>query len=180
MYKPSSLRKHLGATVPDLKRDPDKLVILVRAGKTIAAGEASLSFEYQYTVQIIVLDYEGHADAIVLPILVWMRTHQPDYFDNPKQRESAFRFEAEYNNAKTIDLSIELDLTESVGVVRTDSDNPTAHGRYNIAHIGEPVRTGTLEEPEAWEFWSVDGLLASWSYVPGEFDDAPRMTDALA
>jgi len=180
MYKPGSLRKHLGATVPNLKRDPDKLTIMVRAGKTVAAGEASVSFEYHYTVQIIVLDYEGHADAIMLPILVWMRTHQPDYFDSIKQRENAFRFEAEYNNAKTIDLSIELDLTEAVRVQPTDTQDPTEHGRYDIAHQGEPIRTGTLEGQEHWEFWSGDQLLAAWDYSSREFDDAPRMTDSLA
>lgn len=150
MYKPASLRSHLEATVPTLKRDPDKLSILVRAGKVVAAGEASLSFQYAYTLQIIVLDYEGRADAIMVPILVWLRIHQPDYFDNVSRRERAFRFEAEYNNAKTIDLSLELDLSESVSVQPEDPENNPAPGRYTITHLGEPVREGLMEGPETW------------------------------
>lgn len=177
MYKAQSLRRHLAATVPDLQRDPDKLSILVRDGRVAAAGEASLSFEYRSTVQIIVLDYAGHADAIVLPILVWLRTHQPEYFDNPELRDKAFRFEVEYNNAKTIDLSIELDLTERVIVQHAEPSDSNPPGRYNIEHRGEPLRVGTLATPEQWEFWLRGELLAGWDYNPLDLDQAPRLPD---
>lgn len=173
MYKAHSLRAHLGATVPDLKRDPDKLSILVKDGRVVCAGEASLSFEYAFTLQIIVLDYAGHADAITLPILVWMRTHQPEYFDNPAQRDKAFRFEAEYNNAKTIDLAIELDLTERVRVSHADISDTLPPGRYNVSHLPEPNRPGTLDPVEHWEFWLRDQMLAEWTWNPLELDQAP-------
>ncbi len=175
MYKAHSLRRHLAQAVPELQRDPDKLSILVRNGRVQAAGEASLSFEYAATVQIVVLDHAGAPDAIVLPLLVWLRTHQPDYFDNPALREQAFRFEAEYNNATTIDLSIELDLTERVHVQPTDPSDPTAPGRYQVQHLGEPPHPGHLATTEHWEFWLRDQLLAEWDYNPLELDHAPPL-----
>lgn len=134
MYKPASLRRHLAHQVPALQRDPDKLSILVRSGRIVSAGEASLGFEYQYTLQLVVLDYGDQADAIMLPILVWLRTHQPEYFENPDLREKAFRFDAEFNGAKTIDLLVELDLTERVKV--TPKEAPA--GAFEIRHLGEP------------------------------------------
>lgn len=180
MYKAQSLRKHLAATVPNLKRDPDKLSILVKGGRIAAAGEDSLSFEYTGTVQIVVLDYAGQPDAIMLPILVWLRTHQPEYFDNPVLREKAFRFEVDYNNATTVDLAIELDLTERVRVWHANLADDTPPGRYHIEHLGEPARPGVLPMAEHWEFWFRDALLAEWDYNPLETDQAPRLSDAQA
>ena len=174
MYKPASLRRHLTAAVPEIARDPDKLSLLVKYGRVACAGSASLSFEYCYTLQLVVLDYAGAADAIVLPTLVWMRTHQPEYFDNPQQRDADFRFEAEYNNATTIDLLIVLQLTERVRVQPIGSD-ATAPGRFQIDHLGEPPHPGKIETAERWSFWVKDDLLAEWGYDPREFDHAPRM-----
>ena len=174
MYKPASLRRHLSAAVPELARDPDKLSLLVKSGHIACAGSASLSFEYRYTLQLVVLDYAGAADAIVLPTLVWMRTHQPEYFDNPQQRDADFRFEAEYNNATTIDLLIELQLTERVRVQPVGAD-ATAPGRFQIEHLGEPPHPGKIETAERWSFWFKDDLLAEWDYDPRTFDHAPRM-----
>ncbi|MBX9612425.1 MAG: phage tail protein [Burkholderiales bacterium] len=176
MYKAQSLRHHLCATVPDFKRSPDKLAILVKNGKVIAAGEASLSYEYAATVQIMVLDYAGSPDAVMLPILVWLRTHQPEYFDNPALRAQAFRFDVDINDGKTIDIAIELDLTERVSVTaKNPADNP-APGAYNVHHLGEPPRTrGLGDTDEHWEFWLRGELLAEWDYTPAEFDHAPRL-----
>lgn len=174
MYKPASLRRHLTAAVPELARAPDKLSLLVKSGRVACAGSASLSFEYRYTLQLVVLDYAGEADAIVLPTLVWMRTHQPEYFDNPQQRDANFLFEAEYNNATTIDLLIELQLTERVRVQPVGAD-ATAPGRFQIEHLGEPPHPGKIETAERWSFWFKDDLLAEWDYDPRTFDHAPRM-----
>lgn len=176
MYKTHSLRRHLAQAVPELARDPDKLSILVRNGRVQAAGEASLSFEYAATVQIIVLDHAGPPDAIVLPLLVWLRTHQPEYFDNTAQREQAFRFEAEYNNATTIDLSIELDLTERVQVQPVDMNDHSAPGRFNVQHIGEPPYPGHLTTQERWSFWLREELIAEWDCNPLDLNHAPPLS----
>ncbi len=175
MYKPASLRRHLTAAVPELARDPDKLSLMVKSGRVACAGSASLSFEYRYGLQLVVLDYAGSADAIVLPILVWMRTHQAEYFDNPQQRDGNFRFEAEYNNASTIDLLVELQLTESVHVQPISSDATAPSASFQVNHLGETQHPGKIDTAERWAFWAKDQLLAEWDYDPREFDHAPRM-----
>ena len=177
MYKPASLRRHLGATVPDLQTNPDKLSILVRQGRTVCAGGASLSFEYHYTVQLVVLDYAGEADHIMLPLLVWLRTHQREYFDNPDWRDQRLRFEAEYLNASTLDLTIELDLTERVAVAVQDPTDHAAPGRFTLDHLGEPPATESQDAPVAWELFDRETLVASWRTDPLDADHAPRLAN---
>lgn len=175
MYKPASLRHHLGATVPDLQTNPDKLSILVRQGRTVCAGGASLSFEYHYTVQIVVLDFAGEPDHLMLPLLVWLRTHQREYFDNPELRAQALRFEAEYLNNTTIDLTVELDLTERVAVAVQDPASHEAPGRFTLQHLGEPPAIESLDVPAEWELYDRDTLITTWRTDPLNADHAPRL-----
>lgn len=175
MYKPGSLRKHLTSAVAELARDPDKLSILVKRGRTVCGGEASLSFEYEYTVQLVVLDYAGEADHIMLPLLVWLRTHQRDYFDNHQNRQNNFRFEAEYNNTSTIDLVIELDLTESVIVTVQDPEDHDAPGKFLVKHPIEPPVIESLSVPGVWEFEAPDQPDRTWNTSPLDADHAPRL-----
>lgn len=177
MYKPASLRRHLGATVPDLKTNPDKLSIFVRQGRTVCAGSASLSFEYQYTVQLVVLDYAGEPDHIMLPLLVWLRTHQREYFDNPEWRDQRLRFEAEYLNNTTLDLTIELDLTERVAVAVQDPAHHAAPGRFKLEHLSEPPAIESLDTAVTWELFDRETLVASWRTDPLDADHAPRLAN---
>ena len=177
MYKPASLRRHLGATVPDLQTNPDKLSILVRQGRTVCAGGASLSFEYHYTVQLVVLDYAGEADHLMLPLLVWLRTHQREYFDNAEWREQRLRFEAEYLNSTTIDLTIELDLTERVAVAVQDPADHLAPGRFTLQHLSEPPAIQSLDLPAVWELFDRETYIGTWTTDPLDADHAPRLAD---
>ena len=177
MYKPASLRRHLSAAVPDLCDNPDKLSILVRQGRTVCAGGASLSFEYHYTVQLVVLDYAGEADHIMLPLLVWLRTHQREYFDNPEWRDQRLRFEAEYLNNTTIDLSIELDLTERVAVAVAAPSDHTAPGRFTLQHLSEPPAVDATDTPTRWELYDRNTFVTSWTTDPMDADHAPRLAD---
>lgn len=132
MYKPKHLRDHLTKAVPEFARDPDKLSLMVSSGNVVCAGTASHSWEYRYTLQVVVLDYTGAADAVVLPVLTWLREHQTEYLDNPEWREKNFRFNVDYLNSRAIDLMIELELTERVIV------QANANGSYRIEHASEP------------------------------------------
>lgn len=166
MLKPNSLRAHLVAAVPELKRDPDKLAIYVRDGKLATTGAGSLSFEYRYTLNLVLLDYASHADAVMVPVLAWLRLHQPEIADNPELRDKAVRFEVEFLNAKTVDLSVELDLTERVIVKRRDGTPAGGPQAFDVRHVGEPGHVGILPAGERWEFWLRDQLLAAWDYDP--------------
>lgn len=65
MYKPANLRAHLTSANPDLNQNPDKLLVFVDQGHAIGSGTSSLSFEYQYRLNIIITDYSGDPDAIM-------------------------------------------------------------------------------------------------------------------
>jgi P2 phage tail completion protein R (GpR) len=163
MYKPASLRAHLTQAVPEFRTDPDKLSILARHGKLIATAAASYSFEYHFTLQLIALDYAGHADAVMLPTLVWLSIHQPELFDNETLREKAIRFEVEYLNHQTVDLMLEIDLSERV-IVKPQPGQPA--GSYELQHVGEPLRPDDRPTAEHWEFWLHGQKLAEWNYDP--------------
>ena len=163
MLKPSSLRAHITAAVPELARDPERLVVLARAGRTITTGTAALSFEYAYTLQMIVLDYAGHADAIVVPVLAWIARNQPELFDNPERAKQALRFDVEYLTAHTIDLALEIDLTERVLVRQRPNAEP---GALELHHVPEPPHPAHIDKPEHWSLWLRDEKLAEWDHDP--------------
>ncbi|SEA50699.1 phage tail protein [Variovorax sp. YR216] len=169
MLKPHSLRAHLTAATPELRRDPDKLSVFVRDGRLVAAGAESLSFEYRYALNVVVLDYAGQADAIMVPLLAWLRANQVEILENPALRDKSVRFEVEYLNKETVDISIEVDLTEAVVV--SPGEDPTAPDsakRYTVAPAAEPAREGALAAAEHWEAWSSGELLAEWRFPATE------------
>ena len=158
MYKPASLRAFLTAANPELAQDPDRLVVFIDAGNLRATYEPALSFEYAYVLNLVFTDYAGHPDAIMVPLLIWLRTHQSELlanFDNHGKVE----FEADVLANDKVDLSIKIPLTERVGV------KPRAGGGYNAEHYPEP----TVEEPyfaERWQLFVNGELIASWDPPP--------------
>lgn len=165
MRKPNSLRAHLAAATPELRRDPDKLSIFVREGHLVSAGAETLSFEYRYTLSVVLLDYVGQADAILVPLLAWLRANQIEILENPALRDKSVRFEVEYLNKEAVDISIEIDLTEAVVVTPGgDTASPDADHRYAIVYPAEPTRAGTRSAAERFEVWADGQLLADWHF----------------
>lgn len=143
MNKPASLRRALEAELPDLKASPDKLKVFIDEGAVDSSGSRSLSFEYRYTLNIIVQDYAQHPDRLMLTILRWLHSNQPDLLDNRDKRRDGFTFEAEILNHAQIDIAIRLQLTERVGVKEEA-------GRLTVTHLDEPQR-----DPYAGQHWEL-------------------------
>ena len=76
MNKPNSLREHLLAKVPGLAQNPDRLLIFIDEGTLRCTSAASLSWEYGYTLQVILTDFAAHPDTVMLPLLGWLTVHQ--------------------------------------------------------------------------------------------------------
>lgn len=142
MIKPDTLRAAIVAAVPDLRKNPDKFLVFIDEGKVSARNTESLSFEYQYQCNLILLDFAGDVSAVMLAVLTWAKTNQPDLLDNPKKRENGISFDADRLNNKTVDLAIKLDLSEDVKVT------VDAQGKRTITHQAEPrpewLYSGTL------------------------------------
>ena len=163
MDKPSSLRDTLTKALPDLQKNPQNLAIVVVGGRVIHTGTDSLSWEYRYTLRAVLLDYAGHADAVIAPVLAWMKKHQPETFDDPGKRANAIRFEVDYLSERTVDLQIDLELTERV-LARVREGGP--QGALNLVHVKEPHQALTILQAERWEVWLLDEKIAQWDYEP--------------
>jgi hypothetical protein len=143
MNKPESLRAHLLATVAELKHNPERLLIFIDNGKVRCTAAASLSFEYSFDLQVILTDFAGHPDNVMLPLLGWLSVHQSELLENLNKSAAGIQFEADILDNSKVDLSLTLPLTERV-VVGKD-----AEGNTTIRHPGEPQRVAAFLDP-AW------------------------------
>jgi len=135
MNKPENLRAHLLATVAELKHNPDRLLIFIDNGKIRCTAAHSLSFEYSFNLQVILTDFAGHPDSVMLPLLGWLSVHQSELLENLSKASDGIQFEADILDNSKVDMSLTLPLTERVVVGKDDQGNTT------IRHPGEPQRT---------------------------------------
>jgi hypothetical protein len=145
----------LKAAIADLTQNPDKLLVFADEGNTVATGTGSLSFEYRYKLNIIITDYCGDADAVMVALLAWVEVHQRDLLDNADLRKTGIGFDVDFNNHQTIDLSIKLALTERVVVKRGSG------GRLDVQHPAEPQLTAVYSD-QFWQAYAGDSLIAEW------------------
>ena len=146
MKKPDGLRRLLLKAVPGLAADPSRLSMFIDKG-SIGARAGSLSFEYSYTLNIVLQDYSGEIDALMVPILAWIAEQQPDLLERDPRRP--FTFESELLDSDAADVSIDLELTEAVRVVRL------AEGGYQAAHLDEPSRDDAFPDVCGVNLWQL-------------------------
>lgn len=155
MNKPDSLREHLLTAVPGLKENPDRLLMFIDQGKVRCTAAIGLSFEYAYSLQIILTDFAGHPDSVMLPILGWLRSHQSELLVNLDKSAEGLKFEADILDRSKVDLSITLPLTERV-IVERQTD-----GSHTVTHAAEPQYEQYVEHGEITLI--ADGQpIASW------------------
>ncbi|MDH4743157.1 phage tail protein [Sphingomonas sp. CBMAI 2297] len=130
MNKPDQLRRVLLAHVPDLKASPDRLSLFIDKGRVVASA-GSLGFVCAYTLNVVVQDYAGDVPALLVPVLAWIAEAQPDLLQKPERQP--FTFGAELMDEKAADVSIYIDLTETVQV----QVNP--EGGFSTVALPEPV-----------------------------------------
>ena len=131
MYKPKSLRKALTDAVPDLARNPEMMRIFIDNGKLASTLAASLSFENQYTLNVVVTDFTGDIELLLVPIQAWLRIHQADIMTTDEGRKKGFTYFADINDNDSADISISLMLTERT-IVREDG------GKLHIETVPKP------------------------------------------
>jgi len=159
MWKLQSLRRLIETAVPDLARDPERLIVMANDGQAVSTLAGGLSFEYRYQAAITILDYTGHTDALFVPILAWVRVHQSELLDNPTSQGRGVEFSVEHLNTAAVDIGIRVPMTERA-IVRRDDTHPT---RFNITHPAEPEHPGGGPAMrERWELWLKDQKLAEW------------------
>lgn len=136
MKKPQLLRQHLIAAMPTLAADPERLLVFVDDGGLVASFTAGLSFQYRYTLELILRDFAGAPEAVMVPLLQWLTRHQPELLANPENREK-LTFVVDVLSDSLVDLAIKLPLTERVRVVHDNA------GAFQLEYLSEP--------PTEWE-----------------------------
>ncbi|WP_338533993.1 phage tail protein [Leclercia adecarboxylata] len=119
MNKPQSLRSALNEAVPYVRNNPDKLHLFVDNGSLVATGASSMSWEYRYTLNVVIEDFSGNQNLLMAPVLLWLTANQPDAINNRELREKLFTFDVDILRNDVCDISLNLQLTERV-LVSTD------------------------------------------------------------
>lgn len=140
MNKPQSLRSALNKSVRYVAENPDRLHLFVDSGQLVATSAASLSWEYRYTLNVVITDFTGDQNLLMAPVLLWLRENQPDALQNSEAREKLFSFEVDILANDRCDISMDLKLTERV--IAT-----VENGKAHIEAVPEP------DAPE--EIWTV-------------------------
>lgn len=106
MNKPQSLRHALNKAVPYVRNNPDKLHLFVDNGSLVATGASSMSWEYRYTLNVVIEDFSGDQNLLMAPVLLWLRDNQPDAINNPALREKLFTFDVDILRNDVCDISL--------------------------------------------------------------------------
>lgn len=143
MKKLNSIKDTLLKKIPYLGNNPEKLYLFVDDGGIFATNEPSLSYEYIYSLNIILEAFPGDQNVVFAVVVEWVKQHQPDILANPDKRANGIRFEADILNSQSANISIDLKLTERVIVSVQD-------GKYHVEAVPEP------ENPsDQWESLNV-------------------------
>lgn len=161
MNKPESLRAHLLAAVPQLKANPDRLLVFIDEGTIRSTAALGLSFEYAYTLNVILTDFPGHPDAVAIPLLAWVLVNQRELMENLEKSKEAITFEADVLDNNKVDLSIKLPLTERVIVKKQPDDT------LQVTHPDEPQLEPYLPAGN-WQLYANGELLAEWASVDSD------------
>jgi len=159
MKKLLDLRRHLLAAVPALQASPERLLTFVEDGRVSFRRGTTYDHRYTYTARIIVTNYRGATDALMLPLLYWLSAHQPN-----ASVDDTVTLEAEILDNDTVDLSLSVELDERVQA-RLDCDQGTIHAHHMTA--AHPLPLVCL--PERWQLYVWDHvnddqyhLVAEW------------------
>lgn len=162
MKKPQLLKDFLLDALPELQNNPDRILIFVDDGSiknTLAMG---LSFEYEYTLTLVLTDYAKDLASISVPLFDWLRVHQSELLANLEKVNQGISFEAEILNNNSVDLVMTIPLTERVIVKRQVN-------QITIDYPPEPQYQHAIS-PRQVVMHDKDGsVLANWLSV--EADD---------
>lgn len=131
MNKVNSLRAAIVAAVPELVRTPDRLLVFINEGSICATGTRTASFDYEYECEVIITQFTGDADVVMVAVIEWARLNEPALVENPDLRRNGITFVADILSNEAVDIALKLKLSESVAV-RVGDD-----GRRLIEHVDE-------------------------------------------
>lgn len=155
MRKADLLRAAIRDNCEWCRINPESLLVSVSKAQIVASGELSASYEYRYTLEVLLMDFPGEPDEIIIPILVWARKNQPELIFNPDTRNSGITMEAQLLNTDEMgqkitpvaDILFSVKATEAVIVtldpegkpIPTHRDEPDYSSLYGISETAWDV-----------------------------------------
>ena len=152
MKKPESLRRHLEACIPHLKRNPENLRLYIGDGVIACRQGAGLSFEWRYDLELLFTDVVDSPDTLVVPLLAWLSVNQYDLFSDPDKCNKAIAFVSEVIDHEKIDISFKLALSERVLVKNVPEG-------WRCEHLDEPALPDFGGEMD-WQIFLKNELIA--------------------
>ena len=157
MLKPDLLRKALTDLLPEYREaSADRLIMFIDKGNIATLyNPPRFSYEYRYQLRVVLLEYAQHPDVVMLAVVRWLNTYQPDLLMNHDRAKEAIGFVAEILDNGSLDLQLTLQLTESVRFVARED------GGADMIHLEEPVPNPMLGDVP-------DGKLLTGIWLNGE------------
>ena len=122
MRKLADLRNHILTNVAGLKSNPDKLLTFIEDGNIEFWQGTNLSHNYTLPVRLIITDYAGNVDDIIIPVLSWLQIREPGF-----DPQNSISFEAELLNNNSYDIIVTINITpaSSPGMTPARNIRPT-------------------------------------------------------
>ena len=124
MKKAELLRAALIAGNTWCKANPEQITVWVEKGHIQIEATGEASFMYHYTIQVLVMDFPGQIDDLMLPLLARIWQQQPDLLLNPDNNRKV-EFDAEIVNDDVADILFKVPVWERV-MVTSESGIPKA------------------------------------------------------
>lgn len=115
MQKLQSARDHLLKSPLGIKAE--KLLTFAEKGVITSyrgVDTQNDDFQVRYTAHLIVTDYTGQPDKLFFVMLVWLHKHCPG------AKPDALKFHVDIIDHAKVDVSLMLEMTETVTVTTTD------------------------------------------------------------
>lgn len=138
MDKPKSLRTAIENGLPEFKRDPARLKVWIEDGRSQSNMTPTLAFAFRYRLNVLLEESTSDIALVALAIFRWLRVNQPNLM---VPGAAGFSFDADFLDNKTVDILIQLELTESVTVA------PREEGGWTLNYLPEPDPLFDDEQP---------------------------------
>lgn len=129
MNKIDSLRTAIVEALPELSGDPSRLRMWVDRGTAKSQQTASLSFGFDYRLNILVIEMAADIALLSLALFRWMRINEPHLLT---PGADGFSFDADMLDNRTADILIQIDVRQNVSV------QPSGDG-FTLAYLAEPA-----------------------------------------
>lgn len=141
MKKLADLREYLEKRIPALKRNPDQLLVFIEDGRIVFYPGGNYSHNYKAAARVIITDWKGTTDDLIIAILEWMSVREPGF--NP---ETAIKFDLEILDKETTDIAFTLEITERVIV--------TLENKQRIVRQDLPEPPLQMNPDARWQFFT--------------------------